>query len=270
MPVDALTGSHSEAPFEIVSARRPSDGIIAAFTPAALIARNDLLRALAPADRGALEPGLTLCELASGEGLYEPEYPADWVWFPLTAVLSVVTVMRDGRAVESDTVGRESAVGILAAISNSVCTSRTFAQVPGRALRLSAVRLRRQADQSAELRKLLMRHALANIALAHQSVACNALHPVRARLCRWLIMTQDRTDSDIVRLTQQHLATMVGVQRTTVTQLLRELAEQGTVATRRGRIDILDRAALEAQVCECYGTIQSHFERLIGQAPVAA
>ncbi|HEY2482311.1 MAG TPA: Crp/Fnr family transcriptional regulator [Caulobacteraceae bacterium] len=232
--------------------------------------RNYLLRALAPVDRAALEPGLALCELASGEPLYEPEYPVDWVWFPLTSVLSVVTVMRDGRAVESDTVGRESAVGILAAISSAVCTSRTFAQVPGRALRLSAVRLRRQAEHSPGLRKLLMRHALANIAQAHQSVACNALHPVRARVCRWLLMTQDRTDSDIVRLTQQHLATMVGVQRTTVTQLLRELADQGIVATRRGRIDIVDRAALETRVCECYGTIQSNFERLVGEAPVAA
>jgi CRP-like cAMP-binding protein len=269
MPVDALTNSLSRASLGGVSARRPSDGIIAT-VGAPLPSRNYLLRALAPADRTALEPGLGLSELASGEALYEPEYPVDWVWFPLTAVLSVVTVMHDGRTVESDTVGRESAVGILAAISSAVCTSRTFAQVPGHALRLSAARLRHQAEHSAGLRKLLMRHALANVAQAHQSVACNALHHVRARVCRWLLMTQDRTDSDIVRLTQQHLATMVGVQRTTVTELLRELADQGVVATHRGHIDILDRAGLEARVCECYGTIQNNFERLIGQAPVTA
>ncbi len=271
MPVDALADIRSEAPTRGVSAGRLSDGIISTIdAPGALACRNFLLRALAPADRTALEPGFVLCELASGEALYEPEYPVDQVWFPLTAVLSVVTVMRDGRAVESDTVGRESAVGILAAISSAVCTSRTFAQVPGRALRLSALRLRRQAEGSADLRKLLMRHALASISQAHQSAACNALHPVRGRICRWLLMTQDRTNSDIVRLTQQYLATMVGVQRTTVTQLLRDLADQGIVATRRGRIDILDRAALEARVCECYGAIQANFERLIGQAPVAA
>jgi len=268
MPVDTLANSRSEASVSGVSSCRPSDGIIA--TLGAPATRNFLLRALAPADRVALESGLALCELASGEVLYEPEYPVDHVWFPLTAVLSVVTVMRDGRTVESDTVGRESAVGILAAISCAVCTSRTFAQVPGRALRLSAARLRHQAEHSAELRKLLMRHALANIAQAHQSVACNALHTVRGRICRWLLMTQDRTDSDTVRLTQQYLATMVGVQRTTVTQLLRELADQGIVATRRGRVDILDRAALETRVCECYGAIQANFERLIGRAPMAA
>ncbi len=230
--------------------------------------RNYFLRALSRVDRNALEPGLTLRELASGEILYEPEYPVDWVWFPVTAALSVVTVMHDGRAVESDTVGRESAVGTLAAISNSVCTSRTFAQIPGRVLRLSAARLRRQANDSPELRTLLVRHALANLAQAHQSVACVALHDVRARVSRWLLMSQDRSGGDIVRLTQQYLATMVGVQRTTVTKLLAELADEGIVAKSRGRIDILDRARLEARVCECYHTVQSNFERLIGEAPI--
>ena len=232
--------------------------------------RNYFLSALSRVDRTALEPGLTLQELASGEVLYEPEYPVDWVWFPVTAALSVVTVMRDGRAVESDTVGRESAVGILAAISNSVCTSRTFAQIPGRVLRLSATRLRRQANDSPDLRILLVRHALANLAQAHQSVACIALHDVRSRVSRWLLMSQDRCDSDTVRLTQQYLATMVGVQRTTITELLSELAGEGIVAKSRGRIDILDRARLEARVCECYRTVQANFERLIGEPPIGS
>jgi CRP-like cAMP-binding protein len=232
------------------------------------VSRNYFLRALSHSDRKSLEPELALQELASGEVLYEPDYPVDWVWFPITAVLSVVTVMRDGRAVESDTVGRESAVGILAAISNSVCTSRTFAQVSGQVVRLAAAQLRRQANDSPVLRTLLMRHALANLAQAHQSVACIALHDVRARVSRWLLMSQDRTGSNIVRLTQQYLATMVGVQRTTVTELLAELADAGIVAKSRGRIDILDRAGLEARVCECYHTVQSNFERLIGDAPI--
>jgi len=268
MPVQSLTRSSSETAMGDLSARRRLREEILAMTHSEAMARNYILRALSRSDRDSLAPELTLQELASGDILYEPEYPADWVWFPVTAVLSVVTVMRDGRTVESDTVGRESAVGILASISSAVCTSRTFTQIPGQVLRLSAARLRRQANDSPVLRKLLMRHALANLAQAHQSVACNALHDVGSRVCRWLLMSQDRTDSDIVRLTQQYLATMVGVQRTTVTALLAELAEEGIVARSRGRVDILDRARLEARVCECYETVQSNYERLIGVAAV--
>ncbi|HEY5289255.1 MAG TPA: Crp/Fnr family transcriptional regulator [Caulobacteraceae bacterium] len=232
--------------------------------------RNYILRGLAATDRASLAPHLSRHALASGEVLYEPDYEVEWVWFPLTAVLSVVTVMSDGRTVESDTVGHESAVGILAALAKAGSTSRTFTQIAGEAVRLSAANLRRHANESPALSQLLVRHALANLAQAHQSVACNALHDVRARACRWLLMSQDRTASDTVRLTQQYLATMVGVQRTTVTQLLAELAAEGVIAKARGRIEILDRGRLEAKVCECYGTVQANLESLIGAAPMAA
>jgi CRP-like cAMP-binding protein len=231
--------------------------------------RNYILRALSRPDAEALAADFATVVVASGEVVYEPEYEIDWVFFPTTAVLSVVTVMRDGRTVESDTVGRESAVGILAALGKAVSTSRTFTQIPGDAVRLPAVALRRQANESARLRTLLMRHALANLAVAHQSVACNALHDVGARMCRWLLMSQDRIASDNVRLTQEYLAFMVGVQRTTVTRLLAELAADSVIAKYRGRIEILDRESLEARVCECYATVQANLERLIGKAPVA-
>jgi CRP-like cAMP-binding protein len=234
-----------------------------------LDSRNYVLRALAAPDRAALESAFTKVTLVPGEVLYEPDYEVDWVWFPCTAVLSVVTVMTDGRTVESDTVGRESAVGILAALGGAISTSRTFTQISGEAIRLSASRLRRQSGESAALMRLLVRHSLANLAQAHQSVACIALHDVSARICRWLLMSQDRTASDSVRLTQQYLATMVGVQRTTITRLLSDLAAQGILAKSRGCIEILDRARLEARACECYETVQSNLERLIGHTPVA-
>ncbi len=237
--------------------------------PHELDTRNYILRALSVADRMALGGDLKRVSLASGDVLFEPEYPVDWVYFPSTAVLSVVTVMADGRAVESDTVGRESAVGLLAALSHSPATSRTFTQIAGEAMRLSAVRLRARADASPRLRQTLVRHSLANLAQAHQSVACNALHGVTERLCRWLLMSQDRTASDVVRLTQQYLATMVGVQRTTITEALGELATAGLIETGRGRVKILDRARMEARACECYESCQSNLERLIGHAPAA-
>jgi CRP-like cAMP-binding protein len=232
-----------------------------------LESRNYILRALSGPDRAALGAELTPMVLKSGDVISEPDYPVDYVWFPTSAVLSVVTVMDDGRAVESDTVGRESAINILAALGKAVATSRTFTQIPGEAVRLSAVALRRQSAESARFHTLLMRHALANLAQAHQSVACNALHDVAARTCRWLLMSQDRTDGDVIELTQEYLAFMVGVQRTTITRLLADLAAANVIDKGRGRIGILDRAGLEARVCECYATVRSNLERLIGESP---
>jgi len=232
--------------------------------------RNFVLRYLGCDDRRALEGDLKDVTLDSGDVLYEPHYPVEWIYFPQTAVLSVVTVMADGRTVESDTVGCESVVGVLAALGSSVSTSRTFTQIPGSATRISAARLRTHAEASGEFRRLLVRHALANLAQAHQSVACNALHTVNQRLCRWLLMSQDRTAKDIVELTHEYLATMVGVHRSTVTEALGDLAQANLIRTGRRHVEILDRPRMESVVCECYDAVRSNLQRLIGAAPEGA
>ena len=234
----------------------------------ALDIRNLLLAGLRREDRLVLEPHLQFVDLASGDILYEPGYAVDWVYFPNTAVLSVVTVMADGRTVESDTVGYESVVGVLCALGGTPAVSRTFTQIPGTAVRLAASRLRRQADESVNFRRLLIRHAQANLAQAHQSVACNALHELTQRLCRWLLMSHDRTASGEIRLTQQYLATMLGVQRTTVTEALRDMAEAGLVRQGRGSIHLLDRERMQAMVCECYDAVRANLQQLIGDEPV--
>ena len=173
--------------------------------------------------------------------------------------------MEDGRTVECDTVGYEGAVGLLAALGASQSINLTFAQIPGSAFWVSAARLRALADANPRLRQLLLRQAQANLAQAHQSVACNALHGVEQRLCRWLLACHDRTDADVIEITQQYLATMVGVQRTTITQALRELTVAGLIRQGRGRIQILSRKSLEARSCECYGALRSTVDRLIGE-----
>jgi CRP-like cAMP-binding protein len=234
---------------------------------AAVDTRNYVLNAMRLEDLHALEPHLQDAPVVSGQILYEPGYPVDWVYFPSTAVLSVVTVMADGRTVESDTVGYESAVGVLCALGASASVSRTFTQIGGSTIRLSASRLRHRAEESASLRRLLIRYAQANLAQAHQSVACNALHDLTQRLCRWLLMSHDRTGGDEVRLTQQYLATMLGVQRTTVTEALRELASAGLIRQQRGAIHVLDRARMEAETCECYDAVRSSLQQLIGADP---
>ena len=266
MVSEADRGGDSRLSRAVVSAERQSGGETGAGTRR----RNFLLAALSATDHQALDAHLAPVELALNTVQYEPDDAIEWVWFPCTAVLSVVTVMRDGRTVESDTVGREGAVGILAALGRSRATSRTFTQIPGLALRLSASRLRAQAEHSPAFRKLLVHHALANLAQAHQGVACNALHDASARLKRWLLMCQDRTAAPIIRTTQQHLATMVGVQRTTVSSLLAGFVQQGIIATGRSRVEILDRDRLAQGVCECYATIQANYDALIGAAPSAA
>jgi len=224
---------------------------------------------MSPNDRAALEPHLKSVALASGDVLFEPEQPADRVYFPNTAVLSVMMVMEDGRTVETDTVGNESAVGIIAALSASTSVNRTLTQIPGAALVVPAARLRQASEDSSALRTLLLRHAQVNLAQAHQSVACNALHGVEQRLCRWLLASQDRTDRNVIELAQQFLATMVGVQRTTITQALRDLAAAGLIRQGRRYIEILDRKGMEARACECYAAVRATADRVAGADPAA-
>jgi len=229
--------------------------------------RNYVLRAMARPDLQTLEPYMQEVSLSSGDILYEPAYLVDWVYFPNTAVLSVVTVMADGRMVESDTVGYESVVGVLCALGASPTVNRTFTQIGGTAIKLSASRLRHRAEESGALRRLLIRHAQANLAQAHQSVACNALHDLQQRLCRWLLMSQDRTANGELRLTQQYLAAMLGVQRTTVTQALRQMAAANLIRQGRGRIMLIDRERIAALACECYEAVSANLTQLIGAEP---
>ncbi|HVY33948.1 MAG TPA: Crp/Fnr family transcriptional regulator [Caulobacteraceae bacterium] len=227
--------------------------------------RNRVLNSLAPPLLDALASFTAVTNLSSGDVLFEPDRSVDRVYFPNTAVLSVVTVMEDGRTVECDTVGYESAVGLLEALSGSRAVSRTFTQIPGTAVAIRAQSLRTLAEANPDLRSTLLRHAQANLAQAHQSVACNALHSVEQRLCRWLLASHDRTTSDVIQLTQQYLATMVGVQRTTITQALQELAKAGVIRQGHRQVQVLSRRGLEQRACECHGTLQSTLDRLLGK-----
>ncbi|MGH6987797.1 MAG: Crp/Fnr family transcriptional regulator [Caulobacteraceae bacterium] len=229
--------------------------------------RNLVLAGMASSDLEALLENLVSVRLSAGDVICEQDQRLAPVWFPLTAVASVVTVMKDGRAVESETVGCEGAVGILDALGASPCAERAIIQIPGVALRLPAASLRARFERSGPLRHLLVRHAQAHLVQARQSTACNALHGVGQRLARWLLTSLDRTGGASVGLTQQYLALMLGAQRTTINQAVVELAREGVIGQRRGRIEILDRAELEARSCECYQAVKNQLARLIGRAP---
>ncbi|UAL12098.1 Crp/Fnr family transcriptional regulator [Caulobacter segnis] len=225
--------------------------------------KNRLLSALPSEDRALLTPHLSTVDLEKGRFLYDPGDLIDQVYFPNDCVISLMTLMENGAAIESATIGREGALGLMAAVAPRQSLSRAIVQAPGSALRIAASPLHEAWTRSAVLRDLVDRHNEALFGHAIQSVACNALHAVEARFCRWLLSCHDRIDSNTVSLTQEFLADMLGVQRTTVTAVAGSMQAKGLIRYRRGVVDILDRAGLEAMACECYGAVRKSYERLL-------
>jgi len=227
--------------------------------------QNRLLVSLPADDFALLTPHLTGVELERGRLLYDPGDRIDTVYFPHDGVISLMTLMDNGAAIEGATIGPEGALGLPAAVSPRQSMSRAIVQTPVRASRISAAQLHEAWLKSARLRELVERHNEALFGHALQSVGCNALHSVEARFCRWLLTCHDRISSDTIALTQEFLADMLGVQRTTVTAVARTLQGKGAIRYRRGVVDIIDRSALEAFACECYGIIDRNYQRLLPQ-----
>jgi CRP-like cAMP-binding protein len=225
--------------------------------------RNRLLASLPAEDYGLIAPHLITVELERGRLLYDPGDPIETIYFPQDGVISLMTLMENGAAIESATIGREGAMGLMAAVSPRLSLSRVIVQTPVKTTRMGAAALHDAWEKSAAIRDLVDKHTEALFGHAIQSVACNALHPVEARFCRWLLTCHDRISSDTIALTQEFLADMLGVQRTTVTAVARSLQEKGVIRYRRGVVDIIDRPALEAIACECYGAILRTYERLL-------
>jgi CRP-like cAMP-binding protein len=229
--------------------------------------QNLLLAALPPEDLALIAPHLAQVELERGRLLYDPGDRIDIVYFPHDGVISMMTLMDSGAAIESATIGREGALGLPAAVAPRQSLVRAIVQTPAKAVRISAPQLHEAWEKSPKIRELVDRHGEALFGHAIQSVACNALHSVEARFCRWLLTCHDRISTDTVALTQEFLADMLGVQRTTVTAVARALQEKGAIRYRRGVVDIVDRGTLEALTCECYGVIRRNYERLLPGEP---
>ena len=226
--------------------------------------RNFLLRALQAEDAAQLTPLLREVNLGQGQPLFEPGDAIETLYFPSSACISVVTVMRDGRQVETATVGRESAAALLDSVTGQTTTSRIFVQVGGSALTLPAHAYRKRMAASLPLVDLTLRHARASARQAELGVGCNLAHPADGRLARWLLMTQDRVGNRVLPLTQDYLSVMTGVQRTTVSLMANALKGAGIIDYSRGQLTILDRERLIARACECYPLSERHFEDLRG------
>lgn len=204
----------------------------------------------------ALKPHLTAVDLERNVVLDEEGKPISDIYLPTDSILSVVTVMKNGAQVESRTIGRESGYGLLNAVGSPLSFERMLVQVAGRAWKVPLAVVRDRAAVSPAMTHAVVRHAQATIIQSAQATACNTLHSAEQRLCRWLLLTQDRVRSDVVPLTQEHLAIMLGVQRTTVTAVASALQARDAISYVRGKITIKDRPMLLRCACECYEAIQ--------------
>lgn len=224
---------------------------------------NILLDALPPGDRASLLERARIVRLASEQVLIEAGDRIHHVVFPVTGVVSLLTTLRDGAAVETATIGREGMLGVALFLQDDRApNSRAVAQLAGTGIAVAADDFRAALTGSAKLEELMFSYTRALLVQVAQSVACAATHPVRERLARWLLQTTDRVGSETVQLTHQFVSDILGVRRASVTDALHSLRRSGAVDTRRGAIVIADRARLAAAACECYAILQDEYERI--------
>lgn len=227
-------------------------------------ARNGLLSVLSGDDRQLLGGRLKMVALDAGKVLFEPGQDVVDVYFPTTGTIaSLVLNLRDGASAEAAMIGHEGAIGGIISAGDKPAFTRAIVQIAGPALRMSTDDLEEAKARSPTLRDHIARYADCLLAQVLQSVACNAVHDVEARLARWLLAAHDRSGNDALQMTQDFIAEMLGVQRTYVTRVVGVLADGGAIRLGRGTITIVERAKLERRACECYGHLRRHFDRLL-------
>lgn len=225
--------------------------------------QNRLLAALPAAEYARIVDHLRLETTTVGDPLHEDGRSISDVYFPNSGVFSITNRMRDGSLVEVATVGREGMLGIGVFLGDRSGSGSTFQQVAdGPVAVLAAARFVKETAVRGTFRELMGLYAQASLLQTMQCTACNALHDVTQRCCRWLLQTHDRVDGDDFALKQEFLAIMLGVRRPTVTGVLHTLQEAGLISSRYGRMRVLKRRKLEAASCECYAAIRGHFTRL--------
>lgn len=223
--------------------------------------KNQILARLPVADQKRLLPHLQAVSLPLKQRLYKAGELIDYAYFPIRGMLSAMTIMEDGNAIEVATIGREGCTGLMAALGGGVSPNEMIVQVAGDGLRMRAEVLKAEMDKGGPLCDLLLRYHGAFLVQLSYAIACNGLHPVQQRCCRWLLITHDRVGDGDLPLTHEFLGIMLGVQRSTVTEVLRPLQEKKLIACRRATIAILNRAGLEAIACECYQAVVDEFAR---------
>jgi len=224
---------------------------------------NRLLAGLTPESYEVLLPSLERVSLPLGMAVYESGARQAYVYFPTTAIVSLLYVLEDGASAEIAVTGREGLVGISIFMGGETTPSRAVVQSAGHGYRLSAALLQKAFDKGGELQHLLLRFTQALITQMTQTAVCNRHHSVDQQLCRWLLLSLDRLPTNELNMTQELIANMLGVRREGVTEAAGKLQADNLIRYSRGHIHVLDRAGIEARVCECYSVVRREYERLL-------
>jgi len=225
--------------------------------------QNHLLAALPTAEFDPLAVHLELVPLRLGEMLYEPGSQLQHAYFPTTAIISLHYVMESGASSESAGVGNEGVVGISLFMGGNTTPSSAVVQTAGYAYRLESSLLLHEFNRAGLLQHLLLRYTQALMTQMSQTAVCNRHHSVEQQLCRWLLLTLDRMQSNELVMTQELIANMLGVRREGITEAAGNLQRVGIISYRRGHIAVLDRSGLESRVCECYAVVKTELHRLL-------
>jgi CRP-like cAMP-binding protein len=219
--------------------------------------RNRLLLALPTRNLRQLLPDLEQVECEYEQVLVDADSTLDHVYFPDSGVISVVAVYPDGSIIEMATIGREGATGFQAVFGAKTSSARLYVQLPGTAAKMRRTAFVRAMDTMPAFRSLMQAHLQAFLEQVMVSAACNGAHGLKQRLARWLLMMRDRHDGDVMPLTQDLLAEMLGVHRPSITHAVRALHREGLIDHARRRVEILDRDRLMAASCECYQLVRA-------------
>jgi CRP-like cAMP-binding protein len=225
--------------------------------------QNHLLAALAAEEFARLLPHLELIPMPLGEVLYEPGVKMHYVYFPTTAIVSLLYVMEDGASAEIAVAGNEGVVGISLFMGGESTTSRAVVQSAGHAYRLKAQLLKNEFVLAGPMQRLLLRYTQALLTQMAQTAVCNRHHTLDQQFCRWLLLSFDRLSSNELIMTQELIANMLGVRRESVTEAAGNVQRAGLIEYHRGHITVLDRPGLEARACECYAVVRKEYDRLL-------
>jgi CRP-like cAMP-binding protein len=225
--------------------------------------QNHLLDALPSSDYERIAAHLELIPMQLGDVLYESGAPLRYVYFPTTSIVSLLYVMEDGASAEIAIVGNEGILGISLFMGGDTTPSRAVVQSAGHGFRLRADLLKDEFGRFGPTMHLLLRYTQALITQMAQTAVCNRHHSVDQQLCRWLLLSLDRLQTNDLSMTQELIANMLGVRREGVTEAAGKLQDAGLIRYSRGRISVLDRPGLEARACECYRVVRTEFDRLL-------
>jgi CRP-like cAMP-binding protein len=258
MPSILLQAAASDDPTRIMT--RKGNDLLA---PPPAPTGNQLLAALPPEALKSLIPNLKPVNLLLGSVIYEAGQHIKFVYFPTTCIVSLLYVMIDGASAEISVVGNEGIVGIAVFMGGDSAPSRAIVQSGGHAYRLPALELRKEFNDHAEMRILMLRYTQVLITQMAQTAACNRHHSIDQQLCRWLLLSLDRVPGNRLKMTQELIANMLGVRREGVTAAAGKLQKAGVIEYTRGLITVLDRPRLEKLSCECYSVVKRETDRLM-------